>query len=230
MKMNQKGFANIALIIALVVILVGAGGYFLFVKLTPITEAPSAQIPTPTPTPISNNQQPAPKTDETKGWSIFTNKKYNYNFKHPQGSSVGSNQFATNEEGAFNVSLHSNKTRFNVEAQDPEISSDRPATIKTMKLPLKEFVQEIWKQNKEDANPNIQNKEVGQISQTTVSGKLAYQFTLIGSYHDERGGYVLDNKYLYLFVENKGLNFMIWMPVDDSTAGQILGTFKFINQ
>jgi hypothetical protein len=231
MNMNQKEFTNIVLIVVVVAI-IAVGAYFIFVKKS----EPIAQQPTPTPTPISDNQQQPPvtqqtppKADETRSWLTFTNKKYNYSFKHPQGSSVGSNQFATGEEEAFNVSLSINKTRFNVEAQDPTMYSNSPTTIKTMKLPLKEFAQEIWKQNKEDTNSNIQNKEVGQISQTTVGGKMAYQFTLTGSYYNERGGYVLEKKYIYLFVENKGLNFMIWLPAEDPTAGQILGTFKFIN-
>ncbi len=180
------------------------------------------------PTPAA--QQTPPKTDETQGWLIFTNKKYKYTFKHPQGSSVGSNQFVTDGEDAFNVSLSGNQTSFNVEAQDPEMYSDSPAIIRTMELPLKEFAQEIWRQNKKDTNPNIKNKEVGQILQTTVGGEAAYQFALTGSYHDGRGGYILEKKYTYLFVENNGLNFMIWLPADDSAARTILESFKFISQ
>ena len=101
--MNQKGFTNIALVVVIIAI-IAVGGYFIFVKKS----EPIAQQPTPTPTPISNNQQQPPvaqqtppKVDETQSWLTFTNKKYNYSFKHPQGSSVGSNQFATGEEEAF---------------------------------------------------------------------------------------------------------------------------------
>jgi hypothetical protein len=234
--MNQKGFPNIALVIVVIVIFVGVAAYFLFTQLAPANEMPSVQVPITSPTPISNNQQQplvaqqaSPRTDETQGWLTFTNKKYNYSFHYPQGSSVGSNQFATSEEEAFNVSLSSDKTHFHVEAQDPAMYSNSPATMKMMELPLKEFTQEIWNQNKKDMDSNIQNKEVGQISQTTVGGKAAYQFTLTGSYHDERGGYVLEKKYTYLFVENKGLNFIIWLPTDESTTGKILETFQFIN-
>lgn len=233
--MNRKSFVNIILVVVIVAALVGAVGYFAFVKKSEsIVQQPTSTL-TPTNTPVSPTPTPAtqqttPKADETQGWLIFTSKKYNYSFKHPQGSSVGSNQYATDNDEAFNVSLSSNKTRFNVEAQDPEMYSGSPTVINTMKLPLKEFAQEIWRENKEDTNPNIQNKEVGQISQTIVGGKVAYQFTLTGSYYDERGGYVLEKKYLYLFVENNGLNFMVWLPADDSTARTILESFKFISQ
>lgn len=188
-------------------------------KNTPITL-------TPTPTSL----QTLPKKDEAQDWLIFTNRKYKYTFKHPQGSSVGSNQFVTDAEDAFSVYLSGNQTNYNVEVQDPEMYSNSPAIIRTKELPLKEFAQEIWRQNNEDTNPYIKNKEVGQILQTTVSGKEAYQFTLTGSYHDGLGGYVLEKKYNYLFVENNGLNFMIWLPADNSTARTILESFKFISQ
>ncbi|MDO8676185.1 MAG: hypothetical protein Q7K16_00800 [Candidatus Azambacteria bacterium] len=55
MNMNQKGFANIVLI-AVIVILVGAVGYFAFVKKS----EPIAQQPTPTPTPNTQIQTPTP--------------------------------------------------------------------------------------------------------------------------------------------------------------------------
>jgi len=128
--------------------------------------------------------------------------------------------------------LADSNIRFHVEAQDTEMYLNGPgrAISETMKLPLKDFVQEIWRQNKEDKNPYIKNKEVGEISNTTVGGKIAYQFTLTDSYHDERGGYSLEKKYLYHFVENNGLNFMIWFPMDDTTSSVILKSFKFINQ
>jgi len=216
MNMNQKGFANITLIVVVVTILAGMVVYFGFTK----ESKPHTQ------------QQTSQKVDETQDWITFTNEKYNYSFKHPQDISVGGSQYATDPEDGFSVHLSSLKTHFNVEAQDPSLFStsiDGPAIIKTMELPLKEFAQEIWKLNEEDTNPNTKNKEVGQISQTLVDGKTAYQFTLTSSYNDERGGHVLDGKYNYVFVENNGLNFMISLHVDDPTAGQILKSFKFIN-
>lgn len=49
--MNQKGFANIIFVIVIVA-LVGAGGYFVFVKKSPIVQQPEpTQTPTQTPTP-----------------------------------------------------------------------------------------------------------------------------------------------------------------------------------
>ena len=69
---NQKGFANIILVVV-IVILVGAVGYFAFVKKS----EPIAQQPTPTPTPTPTSK------DETVSWKVYENIKFNYSFKYP---------------------------------------------------------------------------------------------------------------------------------------------------
>jgi len=56
MSINQKGFANIILILSIIVILVGAVGYFSFVKKS---EPIAQQSPTPTPT---QTQKPVSST------------------------------------------------------------------------------------------------------------------------------------------------------------------------
>jgi len=164
---------------------------------------------------------------DTADWKTYRNEKYGYSFKYPQDSSISSNQFATDEHEAFNIALRNNKSVFNVEVQDPKMFENVATVVQTMNLELKEFTEKIWKLNKEDINPNIKNKKVGKILQTTIDGKIAYQFALTESYHDERGGYTLDRRHFYFFTENNGLNFMIWFPADDQVAQQILSTFKF---
>lgn len=74
---NQKGFANIILIVIIVAI-VAVGGYFVFSKkLEPIAQQPT---PTPTKTPVS----PTPTAkDETAGWNTFTDTQYGFEFKYP---------------------------------------------------------------------------------------------------------------------------------------------------
>ena len=72
--MNQKGFVNIALIV-IIVVLVGAVGYLVFVKKSdpvtqqspsPVTDTSSTRATSPTPTPT-----PAVK-DETASWNSYT--------------------------------------------------------------------------------------------------------------------------------------------------------------
>jgi len=68
--MNQKGFANIALVVMIIVILVSAVGYLTFVKKS----EPIAQQPTPTPT-LTQTKTPVPPTPTNKAAYLKT--KYN---------------------------------------------------------------------------------------------------------------------------------------------------------
>ncbi|MBI5732215.1 MAG: hypothetical protein HY982_02545 [Candidatus Magasanikbacteria bacterium] len=81
--MNQKGFANIILVVV-IVILVGAVGYFAFVKKS----EPVAQQPTPTPIQVTNtpksNPTPTPTpADPTANWKVYSNTRYAYTIKYP---------------------------------------------------------------------------------------------------------------------------------------------------
>src|SRR3989344_4251054 len=78
MKMNQKGFVNIILVVVIVV-LVGAVGYFVVVKKS----EPIAQQPTSTPaTSQTKSPTPTPK-DETANWKTYSNNRYSYTILYP---------------------------------------------------------------------------------------------------------------------------------------------------
>ena len=74
--MNQKGFANIILIV-LIVILIGSVGYFVFVKKS----EPVAQQPTPTSTPTSM-VTPTPATTVTEKASGIIKSAYSKSGKN----------------------------------------------------------------------------------------------------------------------------------------------------
>jgi len=98
--MNQKGFANIILI-SVIVILVGATGYFVFVKKS----EPIAQQPTPnqTKTPVSPAPTPTSKPTNLK---TYTNTQYGFEFMYPpelKGNTTG-DQF-TGSVGSSSVNL-----------------------------------------------------------------------------------------------------------------------------
>ena len=80
---NQKGFANIVLIITLVVILAGAAGYSILVKKSPEV-VQQTHTPTPTPQKQSKASSPAPvPSGEMANWKKFRNSKYGIEFRYP---------------------------------------------------------------------------------------------------------------------------------------------------
>lgn len=77
--MNQKGFANIILVVV-IVILLGVVGYFAFVKKS----EPIAQQPAPTPTQSKTPISPTPaQKDEIANWKTYNNTQYSFSFKYP---------------------------------------------------------------------------------------------------------------------------------------------------
>src|SRR3989338_7042964 len=80
--MNQKGFVNIILV-AVVVVLVGAVGYFMFVKKS----EPIAQQPTPTQTKTSMSPTPTP-TSQATNFKTYTNSQYGFEFQYNPNWSI----------------------------------------------------------------------------------------------------------------------------------------------
>lgn len=80
MNINQKGFANIVLVIMIVVILIGAVGYFAFVKKS---EPIAPQSPTPTPTKTQKAISPTPTPDKNVSWKTYADSNLNYSFQYP---------------------------------------------------------------------------------------------------------------------------------------------------
>lgn len=79
MNTNQKGFANIVLVVVTVVF-TGAVGYFAFVKKSePITQQP-------TPTPIkTQTASPTPTlTSQVTNFKTYTSSQYGYQIKYPK--------------------------------------------------------------------------------------------------------------------------------------------------
>ena len=84
--MNQKGFANIVLIVIIVAI-IAVGGYFAFVKKSePVvqqTPTPTSSL-TPTPTPVKTaTPSPTPSPVVKSGWKTYTNSKYKFSIQYP---------------------------------------------------------------------------------------------------------------------------------------------------
>lgn len=102
--MNQKDFANIILI-AVIVVLLGAVGYFMFVKkTTPIAQQPTpATTQTKTPAPTPN-----PK-DETASWKTYSNNVYRFGLKYPNTWSFQNNTSSVDKQEILSVGFFGEK-------------------------------------------------------------------------------------------------------------------------
>lgn len=100
MNMNQK-----SLLIVVIIILVGAAGYFAFVRKS----EPVAQQPSPT---------SAPK-DETANWETYYNNEYGYSIAVPMGMGIEVNLTTSNIYlgGAANIGI----SIFYLKNNDPKI-------------------------------------------------------------------------------------------------------------
>ena len=99
--MNQKGFANIILVLVIVAV-IAIGGYFVVVKKQP---QPTTQTPVQTtiPTPIETSTQTPPattpsiQTNVNNEWKIFKDSRYTFQFSYPGKWNV------TNQQGTSRV-------------------------------------------------------------------------------------------------------------------------------
>lgn len=174
--------------------------------------------------------------NKTTDWKLFNNTKYNYSFSYPPETMV-TTEFNEIPGGAEQsdriIVLTINKESiFNVQVRNSEMYLNAPPESKykdIVNLDLKTFTERIWDYNKYiEKSPFLtEEKKVGEISKTTINGKDAYQFSLSASYDDWEGGYVLEQTYLYTFItDEKGNKFVIWFPLDNKMAPQILESFK----
>jgi len=92
--MNQKGFANIVLIL-IIVVLAGAAGYLYWTSKTakPVEQGRTinTQLPQQTPSPQTNNTVTPPSqkpSDETANWETYTNSQYGFSFRYPSQVTV----------------------------------------------------------------------------------------------------------------------------------------------
>lgn len=193
------------------------------------------QISKPFPTPLPAETSVKEK-DPTANWKTYTNSKYEYSLKYPDSLVVKTGGYgltSVDEESRIIVGDKEIKDyyegRLTVRAQNQTTCQNDVQELKLLKGDLKSFAEWRWKLNKEDKNSNTSNKTVGELTETTIDGQKAYQFTINRSWVDDCGGESMDKDGLVVFVENKGVFFTIRTPLGSKLYQQILSTFKFIN-
>lgn len=199
--MNQKGFVNIALIVVFVAIVVGAVGYFTFVKKSePVAQQPApTQTTTPTKNPVSPTPTPTPK-DETANWKNTTNASLGYSVKYPTGWKAETNSLSTaltnlsNSEQVIMIELNSTNANPN------QLSINE--WLKTQQWPDPKPISEQFK------------------SIAAIGGVSAVEHSQTGT--------VYFTKDTNVFAVNNGISFNRKI-VDEKLFLQILSTFKFTN-
>ncbi|MDO8667628.1 MAG: type II secretion system protein [bacterium] len=141
---------------------------------------------------ITKNLTEEPEVVDTNDWQIYYNEKYGYQYKTPV-----------------------NRSSFEV------------LTVEAVKQPIDEYAQEIWQINKDDNNPNIKNKFISNLLTTKVDGRDAFTFNIIGSFQWQTGGWQIEKERTFIFTANKlGTVFLINFLKDDKISQEILKTFK----
>ncbi len=231
----EKGTAAVWVAVVILVALISGGGVWwwqsnkaasektaLQSQITSLQSQLSQQKATTTtpPTPSTTTK------DETADWKTYTNDTYGFSFRYPENLSVTSNQLRTKAEEANELSLTGDKkVYFSLHGPLSKTGCDERIG-KASSLDLKQYVNNIWEANKNDKNPNIQNKTVGNINNITINNNDGYSFTLTKSYTDICGGYLLlNNETSINFLEKNGDKYMI--ETSGLIAGQVLSTFQF---
>ncbi|MDO8490078.1 MAG: PsbP-related protein [bacterium] len=202
---NQKGFANIILIVVIVAI-VAVGGYFAFVKKT----EPIVQQPTPTP---ATTPTQTPK-DETSNLKTYSNSDLKYSIKYPTDWILDAQYI--NDGTLF---LLTKQRKQNLDAE--KIARVFDVSIKVYKssaeLPnneIKKLSFENWIKQEADSYGFIQRKSI------VVDGTSGYQG--IGSGDGES----------YLVFVQKG-NLIYQLETGDTTKPteteqKVIDSFKFL--
>ena len=215
MNTNQKGFANIILVVV-IVILVGAVGYFAFVKKSEPVIQQSTPTTTPTKTPVSPTPTPTP-TPQNK--NTFVNNPYGLEFTLPSGYFVGSNHYgvtdATKAEAFFFRKESSNYSGVPVLDVSTNLKLSSGQT-------LQQLAQSVYDMNKS------KNYVTTDLKGGSYGGVAAYEFGLQSGYTNTNGGQLLDSsggKVVFLYQNGKVFQFL--QTGADSGLTSILNSLKF---
>jgi hypothetical protein len=160
-------------------------------------------------------------------WQVFNNTRYRFQLKYSGTSTASSNEMATAAERSSDLVVGP----LALDILDPAAWSQTPdyQTIykQYMTEPTEDYAAAIQRMNAEDQNPNVQNKEVGDIETITVAGRTAYRFWVTGSFINERGGHLLEKKQYFLYFNSRGITYAFSYSADDEAlATTMLNTFQ----
>lgn len=167
-------------------------------------------------------------TENPKLLLTFDNIKYEYQINYPEDGKIWNNDMLGNIEQSKDISIHlpNYPNVMNIKIHDPQDYKSMPDIYDFYKKPFNEFVKNLWEMNKEDTNPNIKNKVISDLKESSINGIKTFQFDLTGSYKSPAGGRVLDEKRTFIFFENNQLVYEINFASKSEEAQELLASFK----
>lgn len=159
---------------------------------------------------------------------LYRNTAYDYSFTYPKNLSVGSNNMGYTEYEASHIAV-SDESQYYLHVESNPVTIKEEKYVDPESINLKDFVTIIYENNKNETNPPT---KVGPLQTTTVGGKIAYAFTLEGTYSQNgrgNGGTLSPGKHLFILTENNKTKYMIYYREGVKISEDILATFTFIN-
>lgn len=215
--MKRKNIFTIGTMVAAIVVSV----YFLIEKRT------SNQSP-------NNSASATPVSVSPIEWKVYENTAYHYSIKYPQTWFVG--QVQEEERGAVENSveveitpnLSGEKGYVRIVARNPfQITATDQASVKyrqSISVDLKSFAEAARQKEIADKGHVLPSKRVGELQELVFANQKAFSYVVTGSY-DKYGG----DRAQYMFLENKGVKFMVYYSLGTSLSLEVAKTFKFTN-
>jgi len=198
-------------LVVVIVILLGAVGYFVFVKKS----TPAAQQPTPIPTKtaqVSNSSTPIATANPMAGWKTYTNSEFGYSLDYPSNWSL-------NAESTSNGSISGNRlyilppNPLSTQAVDEDFSIlIRDASKESLNLTTE-------RQKMQYPNQYVTYSE----TTVTIGGVTAYLYQKSNDDDSTKNILLAHNGYFY-YIDTHGIRSTVKAQLD-----QILSTFKFTN-
>lgn len=205
------------LIPVIIVVIVVAGVYFVVWKT--VANQPSST------TPVSVSQSE---------WKMYENTAYHYSVKYPQTWYAGQvlEEDRKTVEKSRMVELSSarqgGKGYVGITTWNPsEFNGTDQTSVEfrqSMSIDLKSFAEAARQKKISEKNDILPDKKVGELQDVVFADQKAFSYIVTGSY-DKYGS---DNAN-YLFLENKGIKFMIYHSLDAGLPKEIANTFEFTN-